>query len=79
DDAYMQKLFGDVISLYRLDNANAASAGGMESWAAARILPRADLGALRGVGAYYCIRRIRQGEAKTPQKGLISLYLAFLY
>ena len=65
DDAYMQKLFGDVISLYRLDNANAASAGGKEELGP---LPAASRALIWGLCAVWALIIAYAAYGKAKQK-----------
>ena len=65
DDAYMQKLFADVISLYRLDNANAASAGGKEELGP---LPAASRALLIGLCIVWILIAAYAAYGKAKQK-----------
>ena len=65
DDAYMQKLFADVISLYRLDNANAASAGGKEELGP---LPASSRALIWGLCAVWALIIAYAAYGKAKQK-----------
>lgn len=65
DDAYMQKLFADVISLYRLDNANAASAGGKEELGP---LPASSRALIWGLCAVWALIIAYSAYGKAKQK-----------
>ena len=65
DDAYMQKLFSDVISLYRLDNANAASAGGKEELGP---LPASSRALIWGLCAVWALIIAYAAYGKAKQK-----------
>ena len=67
DDAYMQKLFADVISLYRLDNANAASAGGKEELG---LLPASSRALIWGLCAVWALIIAYAAYGKAKQKRL---------
>lgn len=65
NDAYMQKLFADVVSLYRLDNADATAAGGKEELGP---LPASSRALLIGLCAVWALIIAYAAYGKAKQK-----------